>query len=274
MTVRSPTTLLLLLCCSGAVSAQIPELTVSSTAQTPAASDPRATFSSSVATTSVAPILNATPIAEVPETSTLSWSNASFVEDRKGYGLTNLEISFETAVSYDSSPNTVMALLSFKGSATFEGGRKFTIEQDNVGAYFARALFVREQGVIKFLLPAMFVGGTGHQPGQTFNSVLVFQCDSDFQTCNPPHSAFSKQLKMHGRTTIAQQVGLKARDIGNNTSASATQKPLLVAGCCYGVHTGRSKCALSANACTASCDTWAAGYCEECCDAFTCDCGL
>jgi len=239
----------------------------------PVAGQPRDVFNGATDPSVIDKLTAATPPSHTAPYSggSLKWENVA-IEDRgagKVYEKAAIAINFAPKFSYESGPDMIMTVLGFNGTATFAAGRAFKIEQDNVGPFFARALFGREERVVKFLLPSMF---TNLKSGQHSFGILAFDCETELTSCAAPRLVFSSLLEKHDRSVLGPAAGLKAREISVSVSESnATQKTTLTAGCCLNAETGSCRCK-PAPPCPLACEHFYPDTCFDCLEAFLCNC--
>jgi hypothetical protein len=153
-----------------------------------------AAFSSTVDHRVIEIIALATPITQIDlaiEPASLRWTDVEILDRQasRAFERCNVAIDFKPRYSYDSMPETVMTNLEFSGMASFSDGRRLRIDQDNAGAFFARALFVRETRRVKFLLPATF---TNQETTASTYGNLAFECNAVLSDCDSPRLVFSK----------------------------------------------------------------------------------
>lgn len=237
----------------------------------PVEAENRAAFNATIDPSVVESLTAETPPAHTAPNDRLAnlhWDTAA-IEDRgagKAYD-GSLSVNLEPRYSYDTGHGTIMTVLHFDGEATFAGGRQFKIEQDNVGIFFARALYGREAQIIKFLLPAMFSDG---KTGQRSWGILSFNCDSGLTTCGAPKLVFSETVERHGRAVIGPAAGLRSHALPIKQNA-IVQSSTLVAGCCLNVETGSCRCRPNPP-CPLACSHWEPNTCFDCEEVFLCNC--
>lgn len=216
-----------------------------------------------VATVAGVAISEAWPRAN--QTSELRWSDLT-LEDRGQdlrYATSQLSLSITLKQSYEATSASVMTLVDFHGTLTLVGGPTFAVEHDNAGTFFARALYVRSDQTVKYLLPASLLA-----PKSKLRSAVIFSfsCDPELSACTPPQLVFSSVLKSLGRAAVGVQGGETQRMV-----AEGEPQPESGAACCVNQENGSCRCILKLP-CPQNCSYYIPSACLDCLEAFLCNC--